>query len=526
MIAQRSWIQKKKNLIATMKLKPAFDNSLEAKAVKFLESMCMGGQESADAFLSNFGQTSDASLTDFIQSIVVLVSSSNQVITTAAMEMLVTMIVHCSAKVRLSIIKADLIPQLILTLNPLSLSFTEAVDIRIPLLNIISSSLWLSTPFGLAYLGIQAVKEPKAVYETNPARTKDHRDRPRLRRRNTPKQALQIEEANDTIAEGMYSPFLNWNEERLKSEDERALIFWSLVATVKFQPALDASLVTKAVKYLNSMYWAGRESADAFLSSLRQTSDNSLTEFIQSIGVLISSPSQIITTTAMEMLVNVIGKSSAEVLLPLITADVIPQVILTLNPLSLSITEAVDIHTCLIQIIRYSILLPTPNALRQLEIEEDDEQHAHETVLKRVLTPSEKYICHLCVNRHSIIDGDQSYYFLDLLARILRISPYYLPTMDFLLNLPVFLTIPSCLTFFDNNESIWYFLEDMNNVQWEWTKKGGDQRLMWQTVHRMLREEGIEDVFEHQLLNTLESLWDETVVTCATGWNNMQAMNI
>ncbi|KAK2939831.1 hypothetical protein BLNAU_25263 [Blattamonas nauphoetae] len=138
MIAQRSWIQKKKNLIATMKLKPAFDNSLEAKAVKFLESMCMGGQESADAFLSNFGQTSDASLTDFIQSIVVLVSSSNQVITTAAMEMLVTMIVHCSAKVRLSIIKADLIPQLILTLNPLSLSFTEAVDIRIPLLNIIS----------------------------------------------------------------------------------------------------------------------------------------------------------------------------------------------------------------------------------------------------------------------------------------------------------------------------------------------------------------------------------------------------
>ncbi|KAK2961046.1 hypothetical protein BLNAU_4133 [Blattamonas nauphoetae] len=405
-----------------MKSQPAFNDSLEAKAVKFLKSMCMGGQESADAFLSNFGQTSDASLTDFIQSIVVLVSSSHQVITSTAIKMVMNLITRCSVRILLLLVKAALMPRLINTLNPLSLSFAEAVDIHTFLIRIISCSLWPSTPdclqelgikddseqqsvhetvlkqvlmpsdktrqeegkkrtkqlpsprhptisrpsssfsalstpiahsltcdsfsatvcvhsrfgslcvtdrgclltlftnracpilapssselhlnvckqftfanprhacscdfiahsssippsreinsadictpmpasslharelatmklkpafdnsleakavkflesmfittaamemlvtmivhcsakfslalnpFGLAYLGIQAVKEPKAVYETNPARTKDYRDRPRLRRRNTPKQALQIEEANDTIAEGM-----------------------------------------------------------------------------------------------------------------------------------------------------------------------------------------------------------------------------------------------------------------------------------------------------------------------------------
>ncbi|KAK2939830.1 hypothetical protein BLNAU_25262 [Blattamonas nauphoetae] len=149
-----------------MKSQPAFNDSLEAKAVKFLKSMCMGGQESADAFLSNFGQTSDASLTDFIQSIVVLVSSSHQVITSTAIKMVMNLITRCSVRILLLLVKAALMPRLINTLNPLSLSFAEAVDIHTFLIRIISCSLWPSTPDCLQELGIKDDSEQQSVHET------------------------------------------------------------------------------------------------------------------------------------------------------------------------------------------------------------------------------------------------------------------------------------------------------------------------------------------------------------------------
>ncbi|KAK2954951.1 hypothetical protein BLNAU_10091 [Blattamonas nauphoetae] len=85
---------------------------------------------------------------------------------------------------------------------------------------------------------------------------------------------------------------------------------------------------------------------------------------------------------------------TAEVRLALVKADLIPQITTTLNPQSLSFTEAVDIHTNLMISITHSVWLSTPDGLAELGIEDRDEQQAvHETVLKQILVPSEK-------NRH------------------------------------------------------------------------------------------------------------------------------
>ncbi|KAK2954247.1 hypothetical protein BLNAU_10746 [Blattamonas nauphoetae] len=154
------------SLVATMKVLPALDGNLEVKAMKILESMKPKNQASADAFLSSFSSSSDDSSTNFIQSIVVLISSPNMTITTAAMKMLDALITFCSGQVQLNLVKADLISQIIITLNPQSLSLIEAEDIHINLTRIIWLSLWPATPAGLAQLRSKDENEQQAVHET------------------------------------------------------------------------------------------------------------------------------------------------------------------------------------------------------------------------------------------------------------------------------------------------------------------------------------------------------------------------
>ncbi|KAK2940019.1 hypothetical protein BLNAU_25075 [Blattamonas nauphoetae] len=82
------------------------------------------------------------------------------------MEMLKGLLFCCSAKICLTLVEADLVPQLILSLNPLSLSFEEAADIHIHLNSSIYQLLWLSTQIGLAAVRIEDRNEQQAVHET------------------------------------------------------------------------------------------------------------------------------------------------------------------------------------------------------------------------------------------------------------------------------------------------------------------------------------------------------------------------
>ncbi|KAK2960286.1 hypothetical protein BLNAU_4839 [Blattamonas nauphoetae] len=124
-----------------VKCQPTLDDNLEAKAVNFLQSAILLNQKSADAFLYRFASISDESLMTFISHVVVLLSTPNQVITASAMKMIYYVLIWCSAKVHLALVKADLVAQLITTLNPQSLPFAEAVDIHSCLLSSIVFSL-------------------------------------------------------------------------------------------------------------------------------------------------------------------------------------------------------------------------------------------------------------------------------------------------------------------------------------------------------------------------------------------------
>ncbi|KAK2954000.1 hypothetical protein BLNAU_11102 [Blattamonas nauphoetae] len=278
------------------------------------------------------------------------------------------------------------------------------------------------------------------------------------------------------------SPFLNWDKEQLKPVDEQAVVFRSLVATLRLQPALDDTLEVKAVILLEYVDPRTQTSTDAFVRSLASSSDDS---------------------------------------------DLIPHLIKSLNPQSLSFVDAVDIHTNLMNVVRFSLWLAAPSGLEDLEIEDANEQQAdHETILKQVLVPSENYIWHLCNNRFSIIDRDQSSEFMFLLATLLQICPSYQPTMEFVLHMPVFLTIPSCLAFFEADRSIKYFMWNMNPIQQGWNKTRGEELQRWKTVQRMLRMEGIEEVMEQKLQNDQNEYDGRRIVARSIEWTNLQGMNL
>ncbi|KAK2953278.1 hypothetical protein BLNAU_11741 [Blattamonas nauphoetae] len=229
----------------------------------------------------------------------------------------------------------------------------------------------------------------------------------------------------------------------------------------------------------------------------------------------------------MKVLASLFLNSLTSIRLALVKADLIPQLINTLNPQCLSFSEAVGIHVNIITIITNSLLLATRAGLATLQCEDDDEeQTVYETILRQVLVPSEQYICHLCKNRFSIVDGEQSMCFLDLLVQHLKLSSSYQPAMDFVLHMPVFLSIPSCFAFFENDNSIWSFLICMNNDQREWHETMGEVRQMWPTMHRMLRMEGIEDAIEEKLRNDQRTSFGGDIVVDSMEWNNQLGMNL
>ncbi|KAK2956585.1 hypothetical protein BLNAU_8425 [Blattamonas nauphoetae] len=323
------------------------------------------------------------------------------------------------------------------------------------------------------------------------------------------------------------SDFLNWNGRGFNYKHEDAIIIRSLVVTVKLNPALDVSLAAKAKKLLESVNPRDASSADDFLHSLGRTDDESLTNFIESILELVSSSSQIIINSAMKMLITLFRKCSAHIHLTLVKADLIPQLIISLNPLSLSFAEKADIHINLMKIIIRSLRLTTPDGLTRLAIKyENGQQAVHETVLTQVLVPSKKYIRRLCVIRFSIIGGGLSALFLSLLAYILQICPYYQRTLDSVLYLPIFLTIQSYLSFIEKERSIWHFLVHMIATEREWNRTRGEVRQRWPTVQRMLRMEGFEDVIEEKLRNDRGGLREGKIVAKSIRWSNFQGMNL
>ncbi|KAK2950294.1 hypothetical protein BLNAU_14786 [Blattamonas nauphoetae] len=286
----------------------------------------------------------------------------------------------------------------------------------------------------------------------------------------------------------------------------------------------------KAVSFLTHHLHLTRDSdlVDRYVIDLIPSSlDESVKEFLNSIVVPLASTNQPILNASVYRLTDLFGHCSASLLLKLVRADLIPKLVSSLNPSTISFAEAQKIHIPLINFFDSAQWFACHEGLVNVNITDPKEKQAvYETVLKQVLVPFEEYLRHLCANHHSFVDGILSYDFLNLLSRFYHISPSYPPTMDYVASLPISHTVTSCCTIFEDEASIWRFLARMAYFQRAWNEEGGTVRRSGTEHFCSLRKEGFGDVIEQRLLNNTDTQWGWRISRHSIEWNQMLGMNI
>ncbi|KAK2949981.1 hypothetical protein BLNAU_15124 [Blattamonas nauphoetae] len=270
------------------------------------------------------------------------------------------------------------------------------------------------------------------------------------------------------------------------------------------------------------------EATEQFILSLAPSPpDDSLSEFVTCVIVLLPSDKNKLATATLQMVKLLLLDCSSTVRLNLVKADLIPRLITHLHPLSVSFPDFPEIPSHLTAIIDASIWLGTQVGLGKLGIEDADEQNTiNQTCLKQILIASERYLHHLCGNSDSIVDPDFSFHFERLLGRLLRICPFHPPTMHFVHTLPIYPTIARVLTTLPSDASLWIFLYEIVTALQEWNKQGGFVRQAGKTVQSSLRSDGLEDVIEQKLTTDFEGFWGREVAKNSILLNNLVGMNV
>ncbi|KAK2963567.1 hypothetical protein BLNAU_1610 [Blattamonas nauphoetae] len=189
-------------------------------------------------------------------------------------------------------------------------------------------------------------------------------------------------------------------------------------------------------------------------------------------------------------------------------------------------SDAEDIHSQLMNIVNCTLFILSPAGLTTLKISHPSEQQALcEAVLTQILIPSNDYIAHLCAHRYSIVDGLQSSRTMLFLAKIIKVCPSHEQIMDYVLKLPIFLTIPSLMTFFESDGMNLDTLRSMILTERGWANVGGELLEKRKMVLRLLRNEGFEAIVEQRLKNDINGGEGQNLVKRTVEWNNLLGMN-
>ncbi|KAK2955024.1 hypothetical protein BLNAU_9955 [Blattamonas nauphoetae] len=329
-----------------------------------------------------------------------------------------------------------------------------------------------------------------------------------------------------TSSEPSQVSFLDWNGIPFMSTPTQSSVYRSLVQMVTDNHHFDDDLTNKAVLFLYEFRNAREEPGDSFFDLDKYASHETVKDFVHSVGMLLSAPNQRIVEATMEFLHRMIIIRSKHFLLKLVKADLIPHLLASLNPVSLSFEYAEDVHIHLVSIIGLALLLLHPNDSKQIDvINATDKHNLQETILARVLLPPASYIRHLCANRHLFINGNRSVHLLNFLTRLISLCPYSTPSMRILQSLPVFFTIPSTSAELDMDRALCWILDALVDAQRDWNNDSGDVRKSGRTACRSLVLEGFEDTLERSIQfgsteDTRKQLTKHSIVL-----SNMMGMN-
>ncbi|KAK2960008.1 hypothetical protein BLNAU_4891 [Blattamonas nauphoetae] len=144
------------SLVALVKAEYAFDNALQDKAAQFLQSLELkwDEKEKAAKLVTDLVPSSAGSPSDFVDSILTLLSSPHSKVTKAALSFLSATIDASPDEIRSHLVKSDLISNLLATVQPHTLPITGNEEIFDKLNWVIIECLNLADHFSLSQLDI------------------------------------------------------------------------------------------------------------------------------------------------------------------------------------------------------------------------------------------------------------------------------------------------------------------------------------------------------------------------------------
>ncbi|KAK2963644.1 hypothetical protein BLNAU_1209 [Blattamonas nauphoetae] len=254
---------------------------------------------------------------------------------------------------------------------------------------------------------------------------------------------------SSTTVNTMQDPFLVFDPKTDLSFDDKSRIYCSLVTLVKAEHRFNNALEARAARFLTSlapMFGDFDESAK-LVTDLVPSSTGSHSGFVESIVTLLSSPHSTIVEAALLFLNMTTWNLTAQFQFRLAELDIIANALATVQPHTLPITGFEETHRFLLRIIDIFVNLASQSNLRDLGITEAVDKSNHlEMILRMVVIPSSQFVTFLISNRY-ILDGDLFESFMYLLNTFIKIVPFHLPTLEFVLASPIVMAFSSCLSF-------------------------------------------------------------------------------
>ncbi|KAK2957843.1 hypothetical protein BLNAU_7277 [Blattamonas nauphoetae] len=143
------------SLVALVKAEYPFDDFLQFKAARLLENLepGWGDQYLANGLVTELVPSSAGSPSDFIESILTLLSSPHSTVVAAALSFLNETARISSPQFQSRLVESDLISNVLATVQPHTLPISGNETIFDIIINIIDNCLYLASPFSLEQLG-------------------------------------------------------------------------------------------------------------------------------------------------------------------------------------------------------------------------------------------------------------------------------------------------------------------------------------------------------------------------------------
>ncbi|KAK2955453.1 hypothetical protein BLNAU_9500 [Blattamonas nauphoetae] len=188
--------------------------------------------------------------------------------------------------------------------------------------------------------------------------------------------------------------------------------------------------------------------------------------------------------------------------------DVIPGVMNILQPHTLSPPLEMSLHhrvMRLLKTVHYSTNIPeffdVSGSSRQSQM--------NDAIFEQVLIPSEAYLRSLCSNRYFVLESESADMLLEFFLSLIDMSTFHSPASDFIVSLPIALSITSLLSVISSN-SVRNFIDTYLTILRDWRELDPYIFKQDNTIVRSLNSEGFDDVLDQSLFTLRQEFLPNT----------------